>query len=341
MDEQGIRYNLIDSGQHADLSENLRGELGIRHPDVRLRAGKKDITSVLMALLWAVECLCLAARPRRLRERVFRNEGGICLIHGDTQTTLISMIFARRAGIKVAHLESGLTSRHYLNPLPEELIRVIVMKFSDVLFAFSDSAFQNMETMRLKGEKYNLKANTNVEALAFSLEHESSLPFQVDHYCIATIHRVETVHSRERMQKVVDLLVAIAETRPVVFVLHPSTLSKLQRYGLHGGLEAHRNITMPSLMPHRDFVQMLKAADFVITDGGSVQEECFYLNVPCLVMRTRTERLEGLGANVFLSEFKDDRTQYFLKNLDRFTSDLAEMDVSPSARVVDYVRAFQ
>lgn len=342
MDEQGVRYNLIDSGQHDGLTETLRRELGLRRPDVRLRAGKGDITSVPRALLWGIACLGLAVfRARLIRKRIFRNEGGICLIHGDTQTTLISMIFARRAGIKVGHLESGLTSHHYFNPFPEELIRKIVMKGSDILFAFSDSAFRNMETMRLRGEKYNLKVNTNVEALAFSLEQTDFRTAPVNRYCVATIHRVETVHNRDRMQKVVDLLESLSESRQVLFVLHPSTRMRLQRYGLLDRLEGRPGMTLLPLQPHRDFIQMLKAAELVVTDGGSIQEECFYLNVPCLVMRTRTERLEGLGANAFLSGFKQDRIRYFLDHREKFCSNRARMDVSPSARLVDYVRAYE
>lgn len=341
MDKREIPYNLIDSGQHANISQDLRKELQVRSPDVYLRKGS-DLASIPHVLLWLLKNLFLATfYPGRIFEKIFKNKNGICIIHGDTPTTLLSAYLAKRAGLKVAHLEAGLRSYDYLNPFPEEIIRVIVMKLSDVLFAPGDWAYRNMERMKLRGEKCNLKVNTNFEALVFSLQQNSSLSLNNEHYCLVSVHRVETLHNKERMKKIIELVFKISSERKVVFVIHPPTELRLKKYNLYSRLEECKDITLLPLIPHKDFIHLLKNADFVVTDGGSVQEETFYLNVPCLLMRKKTERLDGIGANVYLSEFDEGKIDYFLNNWKSFASAETKKNISPSEKIVDYLKKYQ
>jgi hypothetical protein len=99
----------------------------------------------------------------------------------------------------------------------------------------------------------------------------------------------------------VSLLLELSERRPLVFVLHPPTEARLERLGLLSRLRGHERIRLLPLLPHNEFVHLLQGADFVVTDGGSVQEECASLGKPCLLMRSATERRDGLGASVRLS----------------------------------------
>jgi UDP-N-acetylglucosamine 2-epimerase len=99
-------------------------------------------------------------RPAHVRSALFRGAGGICLVHGDTPTTLLAVVLARRAGLRVAHVEAGLRSYDYLNPFPEELIRVLVMRWSHVLFAPSAWAAANLERMGLGARCVLVGGNT-------------------------------------------------------------------------------------------------------------------------------------------------------------------------------------
>ena len=307
------------------------------HPDVQLGKGR-DITTIPQAIAWFMRGFAHATfRPHRMRKIIFKNKRGICIIHGDTLTTLLSLYFAKRACLKVAHLEAGLTSRNYLSPFPEEIIRNIVMKFSDLLFAFSDDAYRNMDKMLLKGEKYNLYINTNIESILFSQNQQRSRLFDVDRYCLITIHRFETLYDRRKVKKIVDLVFRVSSQKPVVFVLHPQTKLRLKKYNYYSDMLKGENITLSSLLPHRDFIHLLKNADFVITDGGSVQEECFYLKIPCLLMRKKTERLEGLGENIYLSEFCDKKVDYFLSSWEQLTSSETIRSGSPSEKIINNI----
>jgi UDP-N-acetylglucosamine 2-epimerase (non-hydrolysing) len=300
LDEQAVPYRLIDSGQHGALSVGLRDELGVRAPDHLLAAGR-DITSIPQAMVWALKLAVKLLDGRTLRREVFGGHGGVCVVHGDTPSTLLSTLMAKRAGLRVAHLEAGLRSGHLLHPFPEELIRVVVMRLSDLLFAPDAEAVQNLRRMRVRGRVVPLPGNTVTEALAHDLD---SLPPEetTEGPVVVTMHRVENLNRRERVEHLVEVVERIAAERPVRFVLHGPTTDTLRKRGLDRRLSA-AGVELRPLAPHREFVGMLRAAPFVITDGGSIQEECALLGVPTLLWRAATERPDGVGSNVVVSGY--------------------------------------
>jgi len=340
LDASSIPYNLIDSGQHAQISERMRKELHVRAPDVFLRTGQ-DITSAPQALWWAMKNLLPGVFcAKGVSARVFKNESGICVVHGDTPTTLLAVLLAKRAGLKIAHIEAGLRSYNYFNPFPEEAIRVITMRLADLLFTPSDWAYDNLKKMNVKGRMINLGVNTAIEAVAFSLSQRSSLTLSVNDYCLVTIHRVETVYNAKRMRHIVDVLSRISRSKSVVFVLHGPTERSLKRFHLFEGLKKNSNVTLLPLLAHADFIQVAKNADFIITDGGSIQEESFYLNVPCLIMRKKTERQEGMNQNAYLSEFDELRISHFLGNLTRYRCNEIPLNHQPTQTIIRCLREY-
>ena len=289
---------------------------------------------------WMLQTLLAAAfRPAWARRVLFRGRGGVCLVHGDNPTTLLAVCLARRVGLHVANLESGLRSHHYLHPFPEEIIRVLVMRRSELLFAPSEWACANLRAMRVRGTIVNLGANTSVEAVQHSLRDAPPSPFGSG-YALVTIHRVETLHSRARLRTVLRLVTSLAARGPVVLFLHPPTEAVLRRKGVYRTLAQTPGLRLSPLLPHRDFLAAVKGADFVVNDGGSVQEECYYLGVPCLLMRHRTERLEGLERNVCLSGYDEARIAHFLDHWKDFAAPPVAFATAPSAIVVDAVQAY-
>lgn len=341
LDAERIPYNLIDSGQHAALSRVLRRELLVREPDVVLRVGD-DITSPGSAVVWMARTLGQGLlRPSRLRRTLFRDADGVCLVHGDTPTTLLAMLLARRAGLRVAQIEAGLRSYDYLNPFPEELIRVLVMRRSQVLFAPSEWAATNLERMGLGDRCVRVGGNTVVQALAYSLQSPAQSPRPFDVYGLVTVHRVENLYRRGQLAMIVGLVLELAERRPLVFVLHPPTEARLARLGLLSQLRAHPRIHVLQLLPHREFVHLLQGAEFVLTDGGSVQEECASLGKPCLLLREATERPDGLGANVQISGLRREAIPEFM---DRLASLVAPGPVAagdPVGAIIEHLRPYQ
>ena len=117
------------------------------------------------------------------------------------------------------------------------------------------------------------------------------------------MHRVENLHRRSTVQGFFALVLRIAAERKVTFVVHGPTEDVLRRSGRSDDLAA-AGVEIVSLLPHREFTRLLAAAPLVVTDGGSVQEECALLGVPTLLWRHRTERSDGLGENVVLTNYE-------------------------------------
>lgn len=333
LDARGVPYRLIDSGQHGALSVGLREELGVRAPDHVLAAGV-DITRIPQAALWAAKLALKLLDRRRLRREVFGGRGGVCVVHGDTPSTLLSTLMARRAGLKVAHLEAGLRSHHLLHPFPEELIRLVVMRLSQLLFAPDTEAVANLTAMKVRGEVILLPGNTVVEAL----HHELSLagdPAQGP--VVVTMHRVENLNRRERVEEFVEVVERIAADQPVRFVQHGPTIDTLRRRGLDRRLTA-AGVELVGLAGHGEFVAMLRDAPFVITDGGSIQEECALLGTPTLLWRAATERGDGVGRNVVVSGYDPATITAFLADPQAHRHPPAATEAAPSELVLSHLQ---
>jgi UDP-N-acetylglucosamine 2-epimerase (non-hydrolysing) len=340
--KRGKSFNLIDAGQHAGLTGELLQQFGIGEPNVVLRRERSNIESVPQALTWSIRhFLRILFTPRRNLKQIFRGQKGVCLIHGDTLTTLISLLHAKRCGISVAHIEAGLRSFRLLEPFPEEIIRRIAMSLSDLLFAPSDSAFENLKKMGYGTKAINIGANTGMDAVRYALRQSGETSRPEKPYAVAAIHRFETIYSRARLAIVVEFLEKVAREREVVFVLHDPTRQQLHRFGLFSRILKHKRMSLSPLLTYLDFVRLLAHADFVVTDGGSIQEECYYLNKACMIMRARTERVEGLGENALLTGFDLSQMNRFLQVFSSLKRKELHDGLLPSALIVDHVLVWE
>jgi UDP-N-acetylglucosamine 2-epimerase len=311
LQEKNITFNLIDLGQHSLITKDLREEFKIKEPDVYVAKGR-DISHVTGAVIWLVKIFFKSISSRWVKKNVFLNRSGICLIHGDTASTLVGLYLAKRAGLKVAHVEAGLRSFCWFEPFPEEIIRSIAMKCSDMLFAPSQWAFDNLVKMGLGGKSIRLRENTGRQATLISLSKTADVGLENNGFCVVTFHRIENIFSRKRMLLILGILEKISKVVPVVFVQHAPTLRRLKKSGLLERLEKIKNVRYFKILGHAQFIQLLFKSGLIITDGGSIQEESYYLGKPCLLLRRHTERMEGLDENVVLSNFDKNTIQYFV-----------------------------
>lgn len=331
-----VPHRLIDSGQHAGLSAVMRAELGVPEPDVRL-GGDRDVDSVPQALRWTTGVARRLISAARLRREVFDGLNGVCVVHGDTPTTLLSALMAKRAGLAVAHVEAGLSTGSWVHPFPEEIIRATVSRLADVLFAPDSAAAANLARTGVKGRVVVSSGNTVLESVRAAAtaaggnlaggSGSGSGPVLV------TMHRVENLHRRSRLRGLVDLAAGLAGSGPVRWVMHGPTERALA--GNQRDRLAAAGVELTSLAPHDQFLAMLAAAPFVITDGGSIQEECALLGTPTLLWRDRTDRPDGLGRNVVLSRYDLDAVKGFLADPERHRRPLQIPEVSPSAVILD------
>ena len=347
MESAGLPYRLIDSGQHADRSEWFRDELGLRAPDYRM-GGTRSVNSVPAALWWAAGLGRKLARPRRLDRTVFGGCPGICVVHGDTPTTLIGALMAKRAGLALAHVEAGLRTHRWLHPFPEEIVRVAVDRLADLLFVPNRAAAEELRKRRVKGRIITGSSNTVSDTLRSALESSpADTPTAPDipgGACshgsprrpgpvVVTMHRVENLHRRRRRQALVHTVMRLAQTTPVRWYVHEPTRLVLGSAG-QAGLEAS-SVEFVPMVPYAEFVRVLARAPFAITDGGSIQEECALLGVPVLLWRDRTDRPDGLGENAVLSHYDPGVVEAFVADPERFRRARRLPQSSPSQEILE------
>ncbi|MFH1790640.1 MAG: UDP-N-acetylglucosamine 2-epimerase [Candidatus Omnitrophota bacterium] len=337
LEESGIAFNLIDLGQHAMITRELRKEFGLKSPSVSVCPGR-NVSSIFQGLVWMARIFWMSLSPRWIKETVFMNRRGICLIHGDTVSTIMALYLAKRAGLKTAHIEAGLRSFDLLEPFPEEILRLIVMRHSDILFAPSKWALSNLDKMGLSARAVPLAANTSLETTVQSLNRNTPADVGAEKYCLVTVHRMENIFSAKRLALLADFMGDISRSLRVVFIQHPPTVRRLEKSGLCKRIKDNPNIRLFSIISHSHFIGLVAGAEFVITDGGSIQEECFYLDKPCLLLRNRTERMEGIGENVSVSQFKKENMRRFYADYKSYRRKSAiDMLAKPSEEIIDYL----
>ena len=133
---------------------------------------------------------------------------------------------------------------------------------------------------------------------------------------MVSIHRFENIFTRRFQEEIIPILREVAQEHHLVVTLHPTTRERLMALGLFNEVDAHPNITLHERFGFIDWINLCNQAQFVITDGGSNQEELSYLGVPTLLLRNETERREGLGRNVVISRFDRAVIREFLYNLE-------------------------
>ena len=230
------------------------------------------------------------------------------LVQGDTDTVRAGAeAVSEVGGILLGHVEAGL--RSYDDNMPEERNRIIADRLSDFLFAPTDTARKILEKEPLKKDaRIKMTGNTIVDAVFQNLELAEKKAAadkrrKLDRYALVTLHRPESVDNRERLENILHALKTLVRegvVDGVQFPVHPRTEKRLMEFGIERSNLIHAKISTPHPTGFLDFLWWEKNADIILTDSGGVQEEACILKVPCVTLRTTTERPEtvALGANV-------------------------------------------
>lgn len=297
-EKQGLPVVLLMTGQHRETMQDLIDEFGIRSPQQQIMQAEEHST-ILSLLRWLPRAYL--GMKRKLGELTKGHAGqAYVLVHGDTLSTLVAACAARRAGATVVHLESGLSSGRLFDPFPEEMVRRLVFRMTDIAMCPNAEAAQ---FMRLRGHRDVIDTHGNSIIDAVRLTGASSMaPAASDAYVLVSLHRFQNLYESRRLRQLVELVENLAKERAVNFVLHPATRGRLISEGYLDRLSASARIQLLPRMGYRDFIRMAAGAACVLTDGGSNQEELAALGIPTVVMRARTERPDGLGANALMEQ---------------------------------------
>ena len=283
---------LVHTGQNYDenLSDVFFRELDLRQPDLYLGVQATDFAEQVGQIIAKAGQAMDQVNPDRL------------LILGDTNSGLAAIVAARR-GILVFHLEAG--NRCYDDRVPEEINRRIIDHCSTVLMPYTHRSKENLLREGIERQRIFVIGNPIYEVLnAHAPQIEVSdildhLDVQSHEYFLVTMHRAENVDDPVRLERLLQGLALVADTyrQPMLVSLHPRTADKMRRFGLDPQSERVRLLTPLGFF---DFVKLERNARCVLSDSGTVQEECCIFGVPNVTIRDVTERAETIecGSNI-------------------------------------------
>ena len=233
----------------------------------------------------------------------------IVLVEGDTNTVLGTSIVISKTAIKLGHVEAGL--RSFDKTMPEELNRIVCDHLSDILFAPTDIASQNLLNEGIPDEKIFITGNTIVDAVYQNIkiaEKKSDIINTLDinsEFLLLTTHRQENADNKTRLLSIIKGVAQLSRKLgiPAIFPAHPRTVKNLNRFNI----TIPDNIRIISPLGYLDFLILEKKASLVITDSGGVQEESCILKTPCITVRDNTERPEtiNVGSNIVVGTLPD------------------------------------
>jgi len=284
-------HRLIHTGQNFDdrLSELFFRELGVRQPDHHLGIVASRFGAQAGLILERVESLLFEMQPDRV------------LILGDTNSALAAIV-AKRLGIPVFHMEAGNRCRD--DRVPEEVNRRIVDHCSDILMPYTERSRENLLQEGIPGHRIFVTGNpiaevmeTHRNAVDRSGVH-SELELEPGRYFLVTLHRAENVDVPARLGKLLEGLGGVSGHfgYPIVVSTHPRLRARLEA----DTLAAEPWLRLLPPFGFFDFLRLERDAFCVLSDSGTVQEECAILRVPSVTLRDVTERPETLerGANI-------------------------------------------
>lgn len=329
--DRGIPYFYIYTGQHKETIDDLRIGFGLKEPDIDLSIKSFEASSLLKFLAWGLKMLSYVFVPGR----IFKLGKGVVLTHGDTVTCWWGALIGKIGGNKVAHLESGLRSFNIFHPFPEEINRLMTFSLTDYYFCPNEWALNNLKKFR--GVKINTQGNTLKDAVKLAMKSNIEKGSEAEKYFVFSMHRFENIYKKKNLSINLDILKMVSSKIKCHFILHPVTRDLLAKFGVLQELEKNQNITFKPRMDFISFINLIAHSEFMITDGGSNQEECSYLGHPCLLLRKRTERIEGLDKNVVVSNYDKKIIEDFVTNYDKYKSENTNFENSPSKIIVDYL----
>jgi len=290
---------VVHTGQHYDyeMSGIFFEQLNIPEPDYYLGVGSGTHGYQTGEMLKKIEKVLIKEKPK------------LILVYGDTNSTLAGALAAVKLHIKVAHVEAGL--RSFDKEMPEEINRVLTDHVSDYLFAPTKTAVKNLRNEGIRSGVY-LTGDVMYDALLDSIKiaRKNSkvldrLGLKPKEYLLATVHRAENTDNQKNLENIIKAFIESDEL--IVFPAHPRTQKYLKAYGLVKKIKNASNIILIPPMSYLDMLILEANAKKILTDSGGVQKEAYFLKVPCITLRERTEWVETVedGWNVLVGADKE------------------------------------
>jgi len=280
-----IKPVLIHTGQHYDfeMSKIFFNELNIPKPDyylgVKDEIRKKQIEKIII----------------KLKPVFSKEKPDLAIVVGDVNSTLAGALTAEKMNVSIVHIEAGL--RSFDRRMPEETNRILTDHISDLLFVSDPQGVLNLKNEGIKTNKIFYVGNIMIDTLKKISGRMKSKPEILNklgvgkkNYAVLTLHRPENVDNKEHLRQIFQAFAGLDKKIKIVWPVHPRAKKQLKKFNLLSTVKNSKNIVMIKPLGYLEMMSLLNGARFVLTDSGGIQEESTILGVPCLTLRSNTER---------------------------------------------------
>ncbi|MFZ1947963.1 MAG: UDP-N-acetylglucosamine 2-epimerase (non-hydrolyzing) [bacterium] len=286
-----VKPLLVLTAQHREMCDDVLEVFSLTPDyDLNIMRPNQSLFQVTSRLVKGLEGVFARERP------------GLVLVQGDTTSTFVGSLCAYYLRIPVGHVEAGLRTYRKYSPFPEEINRKITTAVSDLHFAPTATAAAALAKEGVPRRDVFVVGNPVIDALLHVASKRYGFRDAVlkkadlrgKRVIAVTAHRRESWgRPFEGMMRALKRIAADHRDVLVVFPVHPNPNVR----GPVGRiLEGAARVMLTEPLDYRDFVKLLKACEFVITDSGGIQEEAPSLKKPVLLMREVTERPEAVRA---------------------------------------------
>ncbi len=292
---RGVRQTLVHTGQHYDrnMSDIFFTQLEIPEPDVNLGVGSGSHASQTAEIMCRIEPVVLERKP------------DLVLVYGDVNSTVAAALVCSKLLVRVGHVEAGL--RAFDRTMPEEINRIVTDRLADVLFTPSEDGDFNLRNEGVSQEKIHRVGNVMIDSLIrfLPLADKCPISYRTKRFALVTLHRPSNVDDAQNLGAILHSLIEISDELDIVFPVHPRTRQRITEFGI-----ATKKLHLLEPIPYIEFLALQSSATVVITDSGGIQEETTYLGIPCLTVRSNTERpvTVTVGTNVLVGEDRNKLT---------------------------------
>ncbi|MDA0986935.1 MAG: UDP-N-acetylglucosamine 2-epimerase (non-hydrolyzing) [Bacteroidetes bacterium] len=279
-----FEHSILHTNQHYDdlMSKIFFKEFGLPKPKINLHSGSSSHAVQTATIMVEFEKVLPKLKP------------DLIVVVGDVNSTVACSLVAKKLGISVAHIESGL--RSFDRTMPEEINRIVTDSISDYLFVSEESGMINLKKEGISKEKTFFVGNIMIDTLV-SLQKEidkseikEKYKLNGSDFILVTMHRPSNVDNKNKLGEIIKLLNEFTNYGKVFFPIHPRTRKMLENYNLFKKLSSNKKIIITNPLGYIDFISLTKNCKVVVTDSGGIQEESTFLKVPCITMRENTER---------------------------------------------------
>lgn len=293
--DENIQSVVCVTAQHREMLDQVLHTFDIKPDyDLDIMKNRQSLNDVMAAVVSEIKPILQKEKP------------DLVLVHGDTATSFAAALAAFYEKIDVGHVEAGLRTGNRYSPFPEEMNRNLTSKIARLHFAPTEVNKQNLIKEGVDEDWIFVCGNTVIDAILSVVKQDYAFENKEVQRAVSEGRRIVllTSHRRENqgepMRECFQAMRELADEFEDVQIIYPIHLNPVVREIAKPILMNHPRISLIEPMEYQDFANLMAASHLIFTDSGGIQEEAPALDVPVVVLRTETERPEGLKAGTLL-----------------------------------------